>query len=72
MRIGADCADAHEFAERMPDAWVDDLALIGSADRVRERIEELSAAGAGSIVLVPVGPDRLGVLDTLARALPAR
>jgi len=63
------CSSDEEFAERMPDAWVDDLALVGSAERVRGRIAELDAAGADSVVLIPVGDDRLGELDQFAAVL---
>ncbi len=70
--LHAECADAEEFTRRMPDAWVDDLTLVGPADRVRARIGELRAAGLDEVVLFPVGEDRLGALDALATVLPGR
>ncbi|WP_245885396.1 LLM class flavin-dependent oxidoreductase [Kineococcus rhizosphaerae] len=63
--------DALEFTRRMPDAWVDDLTLTGTPDAVRARIAELRAAGLDEVVLFPVGDDRLGALESLARVLPA-
>lgn len=55
------------FAASLPDAWVDELTLAGTPHQVRERIRARHAAGATSSVLVPVGSDRLAVLDELAR-----
>jgi len=62
------CADGAEFATRMPDAWVDDLALVGTPRRVRDRLGELAAGGLDAVVLIPVGGDRLAGLDGLAAA----
>ena len=62
---------AEDFTRAMPDAWVDDLALVGTPDRVRQRMSQLADAGADSIVLIPVGDDRIAALDQLARVLPA-
>ncbi|GAA0314180.1 LLM class flavin-dependent oxidoreductase [Kineococcus aurantiacus] len=69
LALRASCADADEFTRRMPDAWVDDLTLAGTPDRVRSRIAELRAAGLDEVVLFPVG-DPLRSIDSLARALP--
>lgn len=66
--LRADCADGAEFAARMPDAWVDDLALVGTPDRVRGRLGELAAGGLDAVVLIPVADDRLAALDALAAA----
>ncbi|WP_432560837.1 LLM class flavin-dependent oxidoreductase [Kineococcus sp. SYSU DK003] len=63
------CTDALEFTRRMPDEWVDDLTLAGTADHVRTRIAELGDAGLDEVVLLPTGEDRLAALDSLARAL---
>ncbi|NIH83598.1 LLM class flavin-dependent oxidoreductase [Amycolatopsis granulosa] len=51
--------------------WVDALALAGPAPAVRRRITALAAAGATSVVLIPVAPDRLAALGSLAAVLPA-
>lgn len=68
----AECADAEEFTRRMPDAWVEDLTLAGSAEHVRERIAALGRAGLDEVVLFPVGADRLAALDSLATVLDPR
>ncbi|BDZ41859.1 N5,N10-methylene tetrahydromethanopterin reductase [Paraoerskovia sediminicola] len=43
------------FVAALPDAWVDELALVGTPERVRARIDEIAEAGATSSVLIPVG-----------------
>lgn len=43
----------HALRERMPDAWIDDLAIAGSPAQCTAAIERLSAAGADAVVLVP-------------------
>jgi alkanesulfonate monooxygenase SsuD/methylene tetrahydromethanopterin reductase-like flavin-dependent oxidoreductase (luciferase family) len=65
----AGSATAEAFAATMPDDWIDQLTLAGTSDEVRERMAARSAAGATSLVLIPVGADRLAVLDQLARVL---
>ncbi|WP_432511528.1 LLM class flavin-dependent oxidoreductase [Kineococcus sp. SYSU DK001] len=64
--------DPVEFTRRLPDAWVDDLTLAGTAERVRTRIGELREAGLDEVVLFPTGADRLGALASLATVLPGR
>ncbi|KQO08761.1 luciferase [Agreia sp. Leaf244] len=58
-----------DFVAALPDEWVDALALTGTPDRVRNRIAELHASGATSVVFMPAGTDPLSRLDSLARAL---
>ena len=58
-----------DFMAALPDEWVDALALTGTPDRVRDRIAELHASGATSVVFIPAGSDPLSRLDSLARAL---
>jgi hypothetical protein len=53
----------------MPDAWVDALTLAGRPEEVRARIAARRTAGATSSVLIPVGEDRLDVLEELARVI---
>ncbi|WAU83031.1 LLM class flavin-dependent oxidoreductase [Streptomyces sp. Qhu-G9] len=67
--LRSQCASREEFVRRMPDEWVARLALAGTPTQVRTRLDELSAAGATSAVLIPTGPDPLGSLDSLARVL---
>lgn len=67
--LRASSATRADFIAAMPDAWVDALALIGTPDRVRNRVAELHASGATSVVFIPAGSDPLVQLDSLARAL---
>jgi len=67
--LRADSASRAEFAQRMPDEWVRQLALVGSADAALARLDELEAAGVTSSVLVPVGPDPFAALTSLATLL---
>ncbi|KJC63879.1 LLM class flavin-dependent oxidoreductase [Agreia bicolorata] len=67
--LRARSATRAEFVAALPDEWVDALALVGTPDRVRERIAELHASGATSVVFIPAGADPLAQLDSLARAL---
>lgn len=60
-----------EFARTLPDAWVDQLAVVGTAASARRRIDELHAAGATSVVLIPAGPDPVNALESLATILSA-
>ncbi|SFR70513.1 Flavin-dependent oxidoreductase, luciferase family (includes alkanesulfonate monooxygenase SsuD and methylene tetrahydromethanopterin reductase) [Agromyces sp. CF514] len=69
-RLRATCSSPEEFARRLPDEWVAELALVGTAEQVRERIAARHAAGATSVVLTPVGDDRLGELERFAEVLP--
>ena len=66
--LRARCADGAEFARAMPDAWVRQLALAGTAAEVRARIDELAAAGVHSSVFIPVG-DPVAALSSLATVL---
>lgn len=65
----AAAAGPAEFAATMPDGWVRELALAGTPDEVRAGIAARHAAGATGVVLSPAGPDPLGALPALARAL---
>lgn len=65
------CATPQEFAAALPDAWVDQLAIVGPAAAARARLTQLHAAGADSVVLIPVGPDPIAALSSLALLLPA-
>jgi len=61
--------DRAEFAAALPDAWVDRLAVVGTADRAREQLAGLAAAGAHAVALAPAGPDPLAALEELAAVL---
>jgi len=70
--LRAECANGAEFATRMPDEWVSRLALAGTPDHVRAKVDALADAGVTSSVFIPVGPDPIASARALARALPGR
>ena len=63
------CGTPEEFADRLADEWVEQLAIAGDADTARARIGQLQRAGADEVVLVPTGTDPLAELASLASAL---
>ena len=67
--LRADSSSREEFAQALPDEWVDALSLAGTPERVRARILELQDAGAHSVVLIPTSADPLAELSELARLL---
>jgi 5,10-methylenetetrahydromethanopterin reductase len=67
--LRAATADRPEFARRLPDAWVERLAVAGTPDAARARLAALAAAGVTSSVLIPVGPDPMAALQGLATVL---
>jgi alkanesulfonate monooxygenase SsuD/methylene tetrahydromethanopterin reductase-like flavin-dependent oxidoreductase (luciferase family) len=69
VRLRERSGGADQFAASMPDEWVAALTLAGTPREVRERIAARREAGATSSVLIPIGPDRLGVLEELARVI---
>jgi 5,10-methylenetetrahydromethanopterin reductase len=68
-RLRATSAGPDEFAAALPDDWVARLALAGTAQQVRARMDELAGAGVTSNVLVPVGSDPVAALEALADVL---
>ena len=67
--LRAECSGPDEFAARLPDEWVDVLAVVGTPDDARARIASLQRAGADTVILLPTG-EPLSALEQLARALP--
>lgn len=65
----SDSADRAQFARDLPDDWVDQLAVVGTAASARRRIDALHAAGATSVVLLPAGDDPGKALESLAAVL---
>jgi 5,10-methylenetetrahydromethanopterin reductase len=61
--------DRADFAAALPDAWVDQLAVVGTAASARRRIDQLHGAGATSVVLIPAGNDPVNALESLAAVL---
>jgi 5,10-methylenetetrahydromethanopterin reductase len=60
------CGSAAEFSAALPDAWVDQLAVVGTPELARARLAALHGAGADQVALVPVGDDRIAALERLA------
>ncbi len=60
---------AAEFTRLLPGAWIDQLALVGAPATVRDRLAELRAAGAGHLVMGPIGEDPVGEISQLGRVL---
>jgi alkanesulfonate monooxygenase SsuD/methylene tetrahydromethanopterin reductase-like flavin-dependent oxidoreductase (luciferase family) len=58
-----------DFAASLPDDWVARLALAGTAEQVRTRMDELAASGVTSNVLVPVAAEPMQALESLADVL---
>lgn len=64
-----ECGSREEFARRLPEEWVRQLAVTGTPADARARLAELVAAGVDSSVLIPIGPDPLQALENLAAVL---
>ncbi|WP_394771550.1 LLM class flavin-dependent oxidoreductase [Lacisediminihabitans sp.] len=69
IALRAASASRAEFAAAMPDEWIDQLAIVGTPESARRRVDELHEAGATSVVLIPAGGDPLVELASLARLL---
>ncbi|MFT7835958.1 LLM class flavin-dependent oxidoreductase [Saccharothrix sp. BKS2] len=60
-----ECGSREEFARRLPEEWVRRLAVVGTPDDARARLDELFAAGLDSAVLIPAagqGPEQLAAV----------
>ncbi|QHC60846.1 LLM class flavin-dependent oxidoreductase [Rathayibacter sp. VKM Ac-2760] len=68
-RLRERSADRAAFVRDLPDEWVDRLAVVGTPETARARIDALHAAGAASAVLVPIGADAGAAMEQLARVL---
>ncbi|WP_426500560.1 LLM class flavin-dependent oxidoreductase [Streptomyces sp. D54] len=71
VALRSGCASREEFARRMPDGWVARLAVAGSPEEARARLDGLRAAGVTDTMLAPVGPDPVEALESLATVLGA-
>lgn len=67
--LAQQCATPEEFTARMPGEWILQLGLVGTVERVRERMDELTAAGASSNVFIPMRANAMDALDEFAAAL---
>lgn len=62
--LAARARSTEELTRLLPDAWVDQLAVVGTPAHIRHRLEALHAAGANQLVLNPVGADPLTALES--------
>lgn len=60
-----------DFAAALPTQWIRALALAGTPEQVRARIDEVLSAGATSVSMFPQGPDAVAAVRSLARVLTA-
>ncbi|WP_460843607.1 LLM class flavin-dependent oxidoreductase [Nocardioides marmoraquaticus] len=65
LRRRTGSADA--FAEALPTAWLEQLAVVGPPDRARERLRAVAVAGVHEHVLVPLGLDPVAEVEALVR-----
>lgn len=56
------------LAQDMPDAWIEQMAVVGTPDECADSIRRLLDAGADSVVLIPEDPAVAG-LDAVAQVL---
>lgn len=68
--LRAQAADRFDFVRSMPQAWLDQLAITGMPDEARAQLATRVASVIDSNVLIPVGPDPLAALETLASLRP--
>ena len=68
-QLRAESGSRLEFTQRMPDEWVDQLAIAGPPDVARAHLDAQLAGGVSTAVLIPAGPDPLAALDSLARVI---
>jgi probable F420-dependent oxidoreductase len=63
--------DASDWEQPGSDRLVDAMVVAGSADDARARVDELLAAGADHVAIIPIGPDgtteHLPALEAMAR-----
>jgi alkanesulfonate monooxygenase SsuD/methylene tetrahydromethanopterin reductase-like flavin-dependent oxidoreductase (luciferase family) len=67
IALSRSSASPKEFSRRLPEEWVDQLAVVGTPSEARTRLQQLHLAGAEHLVLTPTGPDPLAALENLSR-----
>lgn len=73
LDIGQEAQDMLEQGGRerleaeMPDAWINQLCIVGTPEECAAAVRRLVDAGAGSVVLVPLPDKGIDELDVLAR-----
>lgn len=58
--------EGEQFAEALPDGWIDQLSIAGTAEDWTQAVDCYVAAGADSIVLTPLPDKGLNELDRFA------
>ncbi len=64
---GGEFQEAAEAAERIPNDIVQKVALAGTSEDGREKVQMLIDSGVHSVVLFPLGSDRRAVVETFAQ-----
>jgi probable F420-dependent oxidoreductase len=64
--------DREKTAAALGDELVDEIAVIGPADEVRQRLREDAAGGIHTHIIAPLAPDPDSVMRTLEAVTPAR
>ena len=63
--------EPHDWELPGSDRLVDAMVAIGSADAIRARVDQMHAAGADHVALIPLAPDgtteHLATIEALAR-----
>ncbi|HEX6353186.1 LLM class flavin-dependent oxidoreductase [Actinophytocola sp.] len=66
-RLLAKCGSPDEFAARLPEEWIDELAIVGDPARCAAKISQLRQAGADSVVLaLPPQEQRPGLRELIS------
>ncbi len=60
---------SQHLEDRIPDAWIDKLAVVGTPEECAGAIQRLAAARADAVVLVPLPGKNIGELEVFARRL---
>ena len=58
--------DPEQFEAAMPDAWIDQLAIVGTVEDWKIAIDRFVEAGANSVVLVPIPGKSIEELEIFA------
>ena len=68
-RLASESGSTSDFAKSLPDAWIEELALVGPAEAIRARMEELATAGASSVGFILGRDAAQGQLQAIASAV---
>jgi 5,10-methylenetetrahydromethanopterin reductase len=69
VALRAASTSREEFAARLPDEWVDQLAIVGAPSDAKRRLAQLSAAGANHLIMIPAGTQPMDALEALGSVL---